>query len=123
MFRYIVYVLSLNNSKFGDYVNRIYLQELEIKDIPDTDRFVLYLDLHVDIDSEGWLKNFATKEMISIFPLWTFYFDIATFQQHLYMEYIYLIWYDISEFDVPIMIFLIGVPANKDNPEPRVTSR
>ena len=69
MFRYIVYVLSLNNSKFGDYVDRIYLQELEIKDIPDTDRFVLYLDLYVDIDSEGWLKNFATKEMISIFPL------------------------------------------------------
>jgi hypothetical protein len=69
MFRYIVHVLSLNNSKFGDYVDRIYLQELEIKDIPDTDRFVLYLDLHVDIDSEGWLKNFAKKEMISIFLL------------------------------------------------------
>jgi hypothetical protein len=69
MFRYIVNVFSLNNSKFGDYVDRIYLQELEIKDILDTDRFVLYLDLHVDIDSEGWLKNFATKEMISIFPL------------------------------------------------------
>jgi hypothetical protein len=51
--RLLVYVLSLNNSKFGDYVDRIYLQELEIKDIPDTDRFVLYLDLHVDIDSEG----------------------------------------------------------------------
>jgi len=124
MFRYIVDVLSLNNSKFGDYVDRIYLRGLEIKDIPDTDRFALYLDLHVDIDSEGRLKNFATKAMISIFPLWTFYFDIATFQQHLYnMEYIYLIWYDIPEFVVPIMIFVIGVPANKDNAEPRVTSR
>ena len=69
MFCYIVDVLSLNNSKFGDYVDRIYLQELEIKDVRDTDRFVLYLDLHVDIDSEGRLKNSATKEMISIFPL------------------------------------------------------
>jgi hypothetical protein len=49
MFRYIVNVFSLNNSKFGDYVDRIYLQELEIKDILDTDRFVLYLDLHVKI--------------------------------------------------------------------------
>ena len=68
MFRYIVYVLSLNNSKFGDYVNRIYLQELEIKDIPDTDRFVLYLDLHVDIDSEGWLKKLCDKRNDFNFP-------------------------------------------------------
>jgi hypothetical protein len=44
MFRYIhvVDVLSLNNSKFGDYVDRIYLRELEIKDIPETDRFALF---------------------------------------------------------------------------------
>ena len=30
-FRYIVNVLQLNNSKFGDYVERIYPIELEIK--------------------------------------------------------------------------------------------
>jgi hypothetical protein len=52
MFRYIVYVLSLNNSKFGDYVDRIYLQELEIKDIPDTDRFVLYKNIHYIAEHE-----------------------------------------------------------------------
>ena len=63
MFRYIhvVDVLSLNNSKFGDYVDRIYLRELEIKDIPETDRFALYHDLHVDIDSEDRLRNLCDK--------------------------------------------------------------
>jgi hypothetical protein len=38
-----------SNSRFGDFVDRIYSIELEIKDTTDTD--------------------FATKEMISIFPL------------------------------------------------------
>jgi hypothetical protein len=28
-------------------------------------------------------RNFTTKEMISIFPLWTFHLFVATFQQHL----------------------------------------
>ena len=32
-FRYIDYVLSLNNSRFGDFVDRIYPIELRIKDI------------------------------------------------------------------------------------------
>ena len=32
-----------------------------------------------------------TKEIISIFPLWTFHLYVATFQQHLYMEYISLL--------------------------------
>jgi len=47
--RYIDDVLSLNNSRFGDFVDRIYSIELEIKDTTDTD--------------------YTTKEMISIFPL------------------------------------------------------
>ena len=38
MFRYIDDVFSLNNSRFGDFVDRIYLIELEIKDTTDTDR-------------------------------------------------------------------------------------
>ena len=48
-----------------------------------------------------------TKEMISIFPLWTFHLYVATLQQHLHMEYISLSWYDIPELVVPIMISLI----------------
>ena len=69
-FRYIDDVLSLNNSRFGDFVDRIYPIELEIKDITDTDKSASYLDLHLEIDSDGRLKTkFTTKEMISIFIL------------------------------------------------------
>ena len=56
-FRYIDDVLSLNNSKFDDYVERIYHFELEIKDTTDTVKYVSYLDLHLEIDNEGRLKT------------------------------------------------------------------
>ena len=54
-FRYIDDVLSLNNSKFGDYAERIYPIELEIKDTTDTVKSASYLDLHLEI--EGRLKT------------------------------------------------------------------
>jgi hypothetical protein len=56
-FRYIDDVLSLNNSRLGDFVDRIYPVELEIKDTTDTDRSASYLDLHLEIDSEGRLRT------------------------------------------------------------------
>jgi len=56
-FRYIVDVLSLNNSRFGDFIDRIYPIELEIKDTTDTDKSASYLDLHLEIDSEGLLRT------------------------------------------------------------------
>ena len=55
-FRYIDDVLSLNNCKFGNFVDRIYPTELEIKDTTDTARAASYLDLHLDIDSERRLR-------------------------------------------------------------------
>ena len=68
-FCYIDDVLSLHNSRFGEFVDRIYPIELEIKDTTDTDRSASYLDLHLEIHSEGLLKTkFMTKEMISICP-------------------------------------------------------
>jgi hypothetical protein len=51
-FRYIDDVLTLNNSKFGDFIDRIYPNELEIKDTIDRDRSASYLDLYLKIDSE-----------------------------------------------------------------------
>jgi hypothetical protein len=43
------------------------------------------------IDSEWRLRTeFYDTEMISIFPLWTFHLDVATFQQHIYISSIYL---------------------------------
>ena len=53
--RYIDDVLSLNNSRFGDFVDRMYPVELEIDDSTYTD--ASYLDLHLKIDSEGRLRT------------------------------------------------------------------
>ena len=52
-FCYIDDVLSLNNSRFGDFVNCIYPIELELMDTTDTNRSASYLELHLEIDSEG----------------------------------------------------------------------
>ena len=38
---------------FGDFVDRIYPNELEIKDTTDTDRYASSLDLHLQFDSES----------------------------------------------------------------------
>ena len=56
-FRYIDYVLSLNNSRFGDYLHRIYPNELEVKDTTDTQKYASYLNLHLEIDNWGILKT------------------------------------------------------------------
>jgi hypothetical protein len=57
MFRCIDDVLSLNNFKLGDFVDRIYPIELEIKDNTDTDMSASCIDLHIEIDSEGRLRT------------------------------------------------------------------
>jgi hypothetical protein len=49
-------VLSLNNSMLGDFVDRIYHIEFEVKDNKDTDRFASYLDRRLEIDSEARLR-------------------------------------------------------------------
>jgi hypothetical protein len=46
-------VLSLINSRFGDFVDHIYPIEPEIKDTTDTDMSASNLDLHLEIDIEG----------------------------------------------------------------------
>ena len=56
-FRYIDDVLSLNNSRFGDFVDRIYPIEFEIKNTTYTDRSASYIDLHLEIDSRGRLRR------------------------------------------------------------------
>ena len=58
-FRYIDDVLPLTNSRLGDFVDRIYPIDLEIKDATDTARSALYFDLHLEIDK----RNFTTKEL------------------------------------------------------------
>ena len=58
MLRYTYNVISLNNSKFCNYVDSIYPIVLEIKDSIDTTRFASYLDIHLGIENEGrlWAK-------------------------------------------------------------------
>ena len=49
--------MSLNNSRFGDYLYRIYPNELEVTDTSDHQKFASYLDLHLEIDNGGRLKT------------------------------------------------------------------
>ena len=56
-FRYINDVLSLSNSKFDDFVDCIYPIELEIQDTTDTDRSASYLNLQLEIYSDGRLRT------------------------------------------------------------------
>jgi hypothetical protein len=75
MFSYIDDVLSLNNSKFGDFIDRIYPIELETKDTTDTDRSASYLDIHLEIDSEGRLKTILYDKRDDLnFPIVNFPF-------------------------------------------------
>ena len=50
-YRYIDDVLSINNPKFGDYIDFIYPVELEIKDTTDADHHASYLDLLMKYDN------------------------------------------------------------------------
>jgi hypothetical protein len=61
-FRYIDDVCSLNNSRFGDFVDRLYSIELEINDTTDRDRSASYLDLHLKIDRKGRLRTDTLRQ-------------------------------------------------------------
>ena len=76
-FRYIDDVLSLNNSWFGDYLQLIYPNEPEVKNTTDTQRFASYLDLHLEMDNRGRLKQNSTTNMMTVdftFPIVNFPF-------------------------------------------------
>jgi hypothetical protein len=76
-FRYIDDVHSLNNSKFGDFVHRIYPIELQVKDTTDTARSASYLDLHLEIDSDGQLRTkLYDKRDDFNFPIVNFTFTV-----------------------------------------------
>jgi hypothetical protein len=68
-------VLSLNNSRFGDFVVRIHSIELEERDTTDTDRSGSYLDLHLEIYSERLLrtKSYDKRDYFN-FPIVNFPF-------------------------------------------------
>ena len=49
-------MLSINNPKFGNYIDDIYLAELEIKDTTDSDHRASYLDLDRSYDRDKRLQ-------------------------------------------------------------------
>ena len=54
-FRYIDDVLSINNHNFHNYVHLIHPDELGIKDTTESDKSASYLDILLNIDSNGRL--------------------------------------------------------------------
>jgi hypothetical protein len=54
-FRYIDDVLSIKNHNFHNYVQLIYPDEFEIEDTTECDKSALYLDILLNIDSDGRL--------------------------------------------------------------------
>ena len=88
-FRYIDDLLSLNNSRFDDFVDRIYTIELEIKDTTDTDGFASYLDLHIEIESERRLRTkLYVKRDDFNFPIVNFPFIFSNIPASAYGVYI-----------------------------------
>jgi hypothetical protein len=77
---------SLNSSRFGDFVDRIYPIELEIKDTTDTDRSASYLDLHLKIDSEGRLRTKLYKIDDFNFPIVNFPFICSNCIWRIYLS-------------------------------------
>jgi hypothetical protein len=49
--RYIDDVFSLNYSRFGDFVDRIFAIDLSIQNTTDRDMCASFFDLHLEIDS------------------------------------------------------------------------
>ena len=65
-FRYIDDVVCINNHNFHNHVHLIYPEELEIKDTTESDKSASYLDILLNIDSNGGL---TTTVMISVMTL------------------------------------------------------
>ena len=56
-YRYIDDVLSINNPKFADYLNRIYPSELEVDETTETNNSASYLDILLSYDTDGHMNT------------------------------------------------------------------
>ena len=72
-YRYIDNVLSLNNSKFSEYLEFIYPRELEIKETSETTTSSSYFDLYLYID-KGNLTTMLYDSYFSVFEQQYFFF-------------------------------------------------
>jgi hypothetical protein len=88
-FRYINTVLSINNDQFHSYVDSIYPSELEIKDTTESSTSASYLDLLLNIDSDGKLTTqlYGKRDYFS-FTIVNFpYIYVATSRYRLHTGY------------------------------------
>jgi hypothetical protein len=53
IFRYIDDVLSINNSRFAEFIPLIYPPELEVKETTDTASSASFLDLYLEFDASS----------------------------------------------------------------------
>ena len=80
-YRYIDYVLSINNPDFENYLGQMYPPELEIKDTTESNTSTSYLDLLLSIGRVGTVNialPFTTSVTISISILQTFHSWVTT---------------------------------------------
>ena len=56
-YRYIDDVLSINNSRFAEFLPLIYPPELEVKETTDTASSASFLDLYLEFDHSGQLST------------------------------------------------------------------
>ena len=82
--------MSLNNNKFGDFVDAIYPEELEIKDTTDADNQASYLDLSLKFDSAHNLQvELYDKRDDFNFSIVNFHSFAAIYHNHQPMGYTY----------------------------------
>jgi hypothetical protein len=94
---------SLNNSRFGDFVDHIYPTELEIMDTTYIDRSASYLDLLLEIDGERWWLRTKLYDKRDVFNFLILNFPFICSNIPAAHSY------DIQELVFPIRISLIGV--------------
>ena len=56
-YRYIDDVLSINNSRFAEFIPLIYPPELEVKETTDTASSASFLDLYLEFDDSGKIST------------------------------------------------------------------
>ena len=56
-YRYIENVLSINNSRFEEFLPLIYPPELEVKETTDTASSASFLDVYLEFDDSGQLST------------------------------------------------------------------
>ena len=56
-YRYIDDVLSINKSRFAEFLPLIYPPELEVKETTDTASFASFLDLYLEFDDSGQIST------------------------------------------------------------------